>query len=120
MGKKIMVNWEQLYKLSSNTEKDAEEFEKIRTNIEQIITSINSCWQGIDANQYIKSTTNYFQSLKQDTEYMYSLAKYFSRSASRYSGGVEDSLSRVKNLEKDYIMENIQSMPLIEGDDFYG
>lgn len=103
MGKKIMVNWQKLNNLGNNTANYAEEFEKIRSNMESIIGSINSCWQGLDAENYITTTTNYLESLKQDTAYLYEISNYFKKSATVYNGGVNNGLSRVKSLESNYI-----------------
>ena len=119
MGKKIMVNWQKLHNLGNNTEKYAEEFEKIRNNLETTIQSISTCWQGIEANEYIQNTTNYLESLKQDTKYLYEISNYFTRSALRYNNGVDNGISNVKNLEKNYIIEEENFLTNMEGGKIY-
>lgn len=106
MGKRIMVNWQKLDNLGNNTAKYAEEFEKIRGNIESIVGTINTCWQGIDAEKYIETTTNYLESLKQDTVYLYEISNYFKRSSMRYNSGVNNGISRLKSFENNYINNN--------------
>lgn len=105
MGRKIIVNWKQLNNLSVDTTKNAEEFENIRSSIEDIMKSIESCWQGADSQEFIKQTTNYLESLKEDTAYLYSTADYFNRSAKRYNYGVDSGLTSVRNLEQNYIKQ---------------
>lgn len=122
MGKRIKVNWKDLYELSLNTNKNAEEFENIRGRIQAIVNSLNTDWQGIDHDNYVVSASKYLEALKKDTDYLYELSDYFNKSALKYNGGVEEGLTRVRNMEKNYIvMDNkVLSISEVEGNDFYG
>jgi len=115
MGRKIIVNWKQLNDLGINTAKNAEEFENIRSSIQSIMTSIENCWQGADSQEFIKQTTNYLETLKEDTAYLYEVSEYFNRSSKRYNNGVDSGLTSVRNLEQNYIKQENDNFENIGG-----
>ena len=106
MGKKIVVNWQKLNNLGNNTAKYAEEFEQIRNNLINITSTINSCWQGIDAENYKITTKAYFESLKEDRNYLEQWSNVFKNSAIKYNGGVEEGLTKVKQTNQTVLDPN--------------
>lgn len=111
MGKKIKVNWTKVRNLGDKTAKNAEEFEQIRQRMVNSISSIQNCWQGLDANNFISNATNFLESLKVDSEYLSELSSFFGSASRMYNGGVEDGVNRIRNLRRE-IEEEQNPVPI--------
>lgn len=111
MGRRIKVNWTQVRNLGDRTAKNAEEFEQIRQRMVNSISNIQNCWQGIDANNFITNATNFLDSLKVDGEYLSELSSFFGSASRMYNGGVEDGVTRIRNLRRE-IEEEQNPVPI--------
>lgn len=108
--KKVDVNWKEVSELGERTHKNSEEISVVLEKIIEIIESIPEGWQGADSENYITSTKNYFERLKEDRNYLEKWSNTFKRSSKRYNGGVEDGLTRIRKVNEEYMLPN----PILE------
>ncbi len=106
MVKITKVNWKELDNLGKSFGDNTDEFIKIKGEIKDIINSLNDCWRGIDSYNYRRSFTNYLNYLDRDIAYLDNWSSHFKKSSLRYSSSVESGLSKVKNLNKQYEINN--------------
>ena len=64
MNKKLNVDWVKLKELSNKTKETSVEFENSRMNFQNIIKSLEECWTGSDARNFIANSNNFLESLK--------------------------------------------------------
>ena len=102
MGRRINVNWAQLQKLSSETRENSEEFEQIRLKMLEVILSIDECWKGPDAQNFIRKAVGYVNGLKKETNKLTEWSEYFNKSAMKYNGGVEDGIRSVRDFSREF------------------
>lgn len=113
--RKIDVNWDDVSELGKKTAGYVEIFEESRKKMQEIVLSLNECWQGVDADGFRTNMYNYLESLKEDTRYLQEWEVFFKKSSARYNGGIEDGLNRVKNLEEEYVLPNASVGPVSGG-----
>lgn len=101
MERKIDVNWVELKKIGDNTNDYYVELEEIRNRISEIISSIEECWSGIDAKNFIDNSKGYLNTLDRKLKKMEEWSKYFNRSSLKYSAGVQEGERRIKNVENE-------------------
>ena len=109
MSKIIKVNWEELNRLSSRTSANAEEFEQIRQRMIQIMSSLQSCWQGGDSTKFINKAITYLEKIKVDSQYLMELGDFYNKSSRKYNGGVEEGLTKVRQVRNE--IEQEQKIP---------
>lgn len=100
MGHKIDANWNKLNNLAQKTTINIDQLETIRKKMQEITLSLHECWQGTDSNHFITNMSAYLEELKKDTQYLIKWAQLFQKSSLRYHGGVEDGLSKVRQVEE--------------------
>lgn len=96
MGQSINVNWSQVKDLGKRTLNNQEEFEICRAKLQEICNSVSTCWKGIDADSFITSTNNFYNSLKTDSAYLETWGDFFNKSSMAYSTTVEEGAMRVR------------------------
>jgi len=108
--KRVDVNWKEVNELGERTHKNSEEIAVILDKMIEIVDSLPECWQGADSENYITSTKNYFERLKEDKNYLERWSDTFKRSSKRYNGGVEDGLAKIRKVNEEYTLQN----PILE------
>lgn len=104
---KIDVNWRELNDLSERTKINAEEFATEINKLIEITESLSDCWQGIDAENYKITSKAYYEKLKEDKNYLEQWSNLFKTSALKYNGGVEDGLTKVKQVNQTILDPNV-------------
>lgn len=98
MGKIIKVNWTKLREMGKITDELALEIEDARTKYQNIINSLNECWEGIDATNFTTNCNNFLNEFKNDTLYFEMLGQYFGKGAKSYNSVEETHSQRVKKI----------------------
>ena len=63
----------------------------------EIISSIDECWNGIDATNFINNSKEYLDNLERDLKKVEEWSKYFNKSALKYSDGVSEGLKQIRD-----------------------
>lgn len=92
----LKINWNELNELGKKTTQTAELFEEGRYNFEQIIKSLNECWEGQDAFEFSKNSLQFLEYLKGDSNYLASLGRYYSNSSKSYNETVSTNAENIK------------------------
>src|SRR5574344_3632 len=92
----LKVNWRDLNELGKKTINTSVLFEEGRKNYLDIIKSLDECWGGIDAYNFINNATNYLEYLKADSDYMMELGKFYSSGAKSYNEVIDENSENIK------------------------
>jgi len=119
MGRKIKVNWTQVFDLGKRTENNVIEFELARQRIIQNLDQLKEHWQGADAERFINNATNYMEKMKKDVDYFGEWAEYFKKSSGRYNDQVESGYRKVQALRDEFEQPHPNANSLLVEEDLY-
>ena len=100
MANVLKVNWSKLKEMGTKTEELGKEIEEARTNFQNIINSLNECWEGTDATAFVTNCNNFLNELKQDTLYFEALGQYFTKGSDSYSKTVKETSEKIKRMNQ--------------------
>lgn len=115
MGNIIKVNWTKLREMGKLTNELAVEIEDARTNFQTIVNSLNDCWEGTDATNFVGNCNNFLEDFKKDTLYFSALAQYFDKGSKTYNQ-VVDAHSQKINRMNNMMLDDKQTFNIVPKD----
>lgn len=82
---KLSVNYNEINRIAKNVDNKTVEFNRKLNELVVLIESLSSCWEGPDADTFIKNSTTYLKERKQEVNELRKLANVISNSSKRYS-----------------------------------
>lgn len=94
---KIIVDFNELKKYSNNINDDAQQFDIITKNMEEIINSLKRRgWSGYDADAFISNAVKYLEDLVVVKEALLESAQIVQDRNQKYSKKVQEYFDRIK------------------------
>ena len=101
MGRVIKVDCDYLLEIDKDFDSQATEISKIDEELKTQFESIHDCWQGIDADNFIKNSEKLIRVLVKEANHQVKWSDYIKHTTMRYGNNVQEGLVNLRNQTKD-------------------
>ncbi len=101
MGRVIKVDCDYLSNIDKEFESQATEISRIGEELKTQFESIRGCWEGIDADNYIKNSEKVVRVLVKEAKHLVKWSDYIKHSTGRYRNNEQEGLVSLRNQTRD-------------------
>ena len=99
MGRLLDVDWEELNKISSNIESQANSLKELENKYNDFLNSLDAVWSGNDASNFKENGLKLSYSLKNEITYLNTWHDFLLKSSEKYNGIVDNFLLKLNEIE---------------------